>query len=263
MAENIRILVIDDEEVILQGVQKILQNDQKYHYSITTTLSGEEGLALAQASNYDIIYLVMPGMDGMEVLEQLVNLRITAKIIMFTGFATMQAALKAMRIGAVDFISKPFTKVEMCKSISKALQVVQLNTAPGGMESVMDMPVLSHVLRPGVVHKFPSKILARMDDDQKITIGIANELLSGIGIIKEINLVVVGKLIVLGKEFCKLTDCDDNMHILTAPFSGKVIEHNHRVLKAPSLLHDKFLDTGWLMRVELFEPDGRVSGTRQ
>lgn len=255
MTQNVKLLVIDDEEVILLGVQKILRNDQQYSYKIDTALSGEEGLRLAQSADYDIIFidLVMPGMDGMELLKRLVKLGITAQIIMFTGYATMQAALKALRMGARDFIAKPFTKEELRGSIHKALQEKQKETAPVEIDTDVNVPVLPPDLQPGQFHNLRGHILARMDDDRKVTIGIEKEFLMGIGKIKSLSLVETGKQIVHGEEFCKIIDSSNNTHILIAPLSGKIIQHNRRALNDYSILYTDPLNEGWLLRIEITE----------
>lgn len=255
MTQDIKILVIDDEEVILLGVQKILKNDKEYSYKIDTALSGEEGLKLAQSADYDIIFidLVMPGMDGMKLLTRLVKLDTTAQIIMFTGYATMQTALKALRTGARDFIAKPFTKEELRGSVHKAMLEKQKGTVPVEIDTDVNAPVHSIEPQPGQFHNSRGHILARMDDDREVTIGIEKKFLMGIGKIKSVGLVDVGKQIVQGEEFCKIIDSSNNAHILIAPLSGKVIQHNHLALKDYSILYTAPLDEGWLLRIELTE----------
>ena len=73
MAETVKLLIIDDEEVVILGVKRILQNDQLFNYTIDFAYSAEEGLNKSLQNTYNVIIsdIVMPGMDGMELLQKL------------------------------------------------------------------------------------------------------------------------------------------------------------------------------------------------
>ncbi len=122
MPEPIRILVVDDEEVVLQSVLKILKPDDKYEYLIDLALSAQKGLELMNATRYDIVItdLMMPGTDGITFIEMILRFDHTIRIIMITGYATMQIAAQALNVGASDFIAKPFTKVELQNAVKFA-----------------------------------------------------------------------------------------------------------------------------------------------
>lgn len=253
MAQEVKILVVDDEDVVLQSVQKILKNGEHYSFHIDIALSAEQGILLAEVTPYDLIIidLVMPGMDGMEMLEKLKELDYQAKIIMFTGYAKMQTALKALRKGALDFIAKPFTKKELLSSINRALQSKQKETKSDEDNADSKTASTTEKYQNGQIHNMREHTWVRMDDDQNVTIGVDKEFLVGIEKIKSINLVVVGEELIQGQEFCKITDSHDAVHILRAPLSGIVTEHNERALKDYSIIHEQPISEGWLLRIEL------------
>ncbi len=116
-----RILLIDDEEVVLDSCLAILEDGG---HDVAVASSGAEGLgrALTWAPDLVFIDLKMPGMSGMQVLEELRSLDPTVVSIVFTGFATIAAAVEAMQVGAFDFLPKPFTPDEFRAMIRRGLQ---------------------------------------------------------------------------------------------------------------------------------------------
>jgi two-component system sensor histidine kinase/response regulator len=116
-----RLLLIDDEEVVLDSCQAILEGGD---YQLATAGSGAEGVARVKDFAPDLVFvdLKMPGMSGMEVLEQIHQLDPTIVCIVFTGFATIAAAVEAVRLGAHDFLAKPFTPDEFRSMVHRGLE---------------------------------------------------------------------------------------------------------------------------------------------
>jgi len=122
LAERIgKILIVDDEESIRDGCRQILSREG-YHIEDTGTAGC--GLAMALGDVYDIILLdvQMPKMSGLDVLRKLkVESDISARIIIITGYGSIEMAVEAMRCGAFDFLTKPFSAVELRKAVKNAL----------------------------------------------------------------------------------------------------------------------------------------------
>lgn len=119
------ILIVDDEKTICQSLDGIL-SDEGFHTSIAT--SGEECLELIQEENPDLILLDiwMPGIDGLETLKRIKQLRPNQLIIMMSGHGTIETAVKATRLGAFDFIEKPLSLEKVLLSIQNAMKIGQL-----------------------------------------------------------------------------------------------------------------------------------------
>ena len=111
MNEKSRILIIDDEEVVLDSCIQILDGSG---HMVQTAPNGMAGLKLVDEFNPDLVFidLKMPGMPGMEVLERVTELDATIVTVVITGFATVGSAVDAMKKGAYDFLPKPFTPEE-------------------------------------------------------------------------------------------------------------------------------------------------------
>ncbi|MBN1559997.1 response regulator [candidate division KSB1 bacterium] len=114
------ILVIDDEEVIRSGCQQILEMNG---YSVAVAENGRIGLDKIIQHEYDIILtdIMMPEMDGMELLDEISRLQKELVIIVITGYATLENAINAGRKGAYDYLPKPFNPDELLAKIERGL----------------------------------------------------------------------------------------------------------------------------------------------
>jgi DNA-binding NtrC family response regulator len=121
-AETIKkILVIDDEAVIRDGCQQILE---RRGYLADATGDAGEGVQMALKDSYDVILLDvrMPKMSGMDILKKLKEENISAKVIIITGHGTIPLAVEAMRFGAVNVLTKPYSAADLCEAVNMALR---------------------------------------------------------------------------------------------------------------------------------------------
>ena len=127
MAQSVTnsILLIDDELNMLDMLAAFLR---KEGYETVTAANGVQGLELAGEKAFDFILcdLKMPVMDGLQFLEEIKVLKIESTIIMMSAFATVDVAVKAMKYGAYDFITKPFKLDEVLCILEKATERAQL-----------------------------------------------------------------------------------------------------------------------------------------
>ncbi len=120
-----RILIVDDEESFRHMLSVILI---KEGYEVEASSNGEEGLQKAAASPFDQILcdIRMPHMDGLEFLREIKKTGAEATIIMMSAYGTMDTAIEAMKLGAYDYISKPFKPDEIILTLRKAEEREQL-----------------------------------------------------------------------------------------------------------------------------------------
>ena len=106
-----RILVIDDEEAIRKSLRMVLEYEG---YELIEAASGPEGLETLKREAPDAILLdiKMPGMDGMEVLQQARSRDAHTPILMISGHGTTSTAVEAIKRGATDFLDKPFESTD-------------------------------------------------------------------------------------------------------------------------------------------------------
>lgn len=120
-----KILIVDDERNMRWAIKKALKKDG---YMIYEATNGQDGLIKAEEIYPDLILLDlrMPVMDGMEALEKIKNMNKDIPVIMLTAHGTMESAVEAMKLGALDYISKPFDIEELKILIKKALNIGEL-----------------------------------------------------------------------------------------------------------------------------------------
>jgi DNA-binding response OmpR family regulator len=117
--ETKRILVVDDEKGICENVQKILS---KNNYEVTRALSAGEALEKMAKESYSVLIsdIVMPEKNGLELLKLVKEQWPLTKVIIMTAYSSTDTAMKAIRLGALDYIPKPFTPKEMRETVAKA-----------------------------------------------------------------------------------------------------------------------------------------------
>jgi len=120
--EKKKALVIDDEQVVLDSVTKILTSD---NYEVDASLSGREGLDQALQRDYDIVLtdILMPDIGGMRVLRDIKRDKPSLPVVIITGYATVRSAVQAMKLGAADYLEKPFNPEELLKAVGSALGI--------------------------------------------------------------------------------------------------------------------------------------------
>ena len=120
-----RILVIDDDAAARDSVSRMLRSAG---HTVHEAALGEEGVTAAKGGVFDVILsdLQMPGLSGLEVLQRLRDAHVDSVFIIMTGFGTVESAVEAMRLGAVDFIQKPFLRDELLMRVRAAADRRQL-----------------------------------------------------------------------------------------------------------------------------------------
>jgi two-component system sensor histidine kinase/response regulator len=116
-----KILIIDDEEIVLDSCMAILEGSD---YKVATAKDGMVGLTLVKEFEPDLVFvdLKMPGMSGFEVLAKIAATDPTIVAIVITGYATVSSAVEAMKNGAYDFLPKPFTPDEFRLIIKRGME---------------------------------------------------------------------------------------------------------------------------------------------
>ena len=118
--ETKKILVVDDEKGICENVHKILA---KRNYEVTHALSAREALDKMAKESFSLLIsdIVMPEKNGLELLKLVKEQWPLTKVIIMTAYASTDTAMKAIRLGALDYVPKPFTPNEIRDTVEKAL----------------------------------------------------------------------------------------------------------------------------------------------
>jgi len=116
-----RILVIDDEEGIRAGCRRALEPEG---YIVETAATGQEGLRRFREGNFDMVLIdvVLPDMRGVDLLAPILEKDPDVVCVVITGYATVELAVQAIRSGAYDFLSKPFTADVLRMTVAQGLE---------------------------------------------------------------------------------------------------------------------------------------------
>jgi formate/nitrite transporter len=136
MAE--KMLIIDDEEIVLKSCRKIFEAEG---FEVVTTANPQEGLKLVSDKTFDVILVdwMMPGFDGMDVVEEIDKRSPSSTVIMISGYPAVGRATEAMKRGAMDYVAKPFRPEEIIEVVKKAVRrkVTEEKKAIGRFEKIM------------------------------------------------------------------------------------------------------------------------------
>jgi two-component system response regulator HydG len=153
---NARVLVCDDKENFTKLFRRILPADR---YDVTTAEDGQRALALVAAGDFDVIVtdIRMPGADGLAVLREAKSRDPDVEVILMTAYATVPAAVDAIRQGAYDYLAKPFEPDEALLIVDRALerrrlkqQARDLRRALDGIHRIDELVARSPVMAPVV-----------------------------------------------------------------------------------------------------------------
>lgn len=241
------ILIVDDELVVCKSCKKILERS---NHSIDYVLTGQEALENIKEKEYEIVItdLKMPGIDGMKLLNIIKETCKEVDVIMVTGYASIDTAVKAMKLGAFDYIPKPFTPDELRGVVARALERRRL------LEQEREKASRTHVrfeyTMPDELYYLPEHAWVKLEKDGNVTAGVDDVFQKSVGEIVKIKLPDVGDEVEQGKLCSEIEDSSRRAHNLWSPISGKVIETNERLTKNPTIVNRDPYGEGWIIRVE-------------
>lgn len=134
MEDKFKIMVVDDDENILFAFKKVLEKDGFIPLFAT---NGTEAMEKIEIDKPDVIFLdiAMPGVNGLEVLKQIKDKGIEIPVIIITGYGTMQTAIKAIQLGAFEYLTKPLDIARIRVLIQRAIEMRQLKNKVRKLEA--------------------------------------------------------------------------------------------------------------------------------
>ena len=136
MAE--KMLIIDDDEIVLKSCRRIFETEG---FEVATTPNPQEGLDLVTEKSFDVVLVdwMMPGFDGMDVVEEIDKRSPNSALVMISGHPSVGRATESMKRGAMDYVPKPFTPEEIAEVVNRAVRrkVTEEKKAVGRFEKMM------------------------------------------------------------------------------------------------------------------------------
>ncbi len=238
--EDIKILVVEDEEIIRMMFKQSFSN---WGFKVNTAENGKDALEKCQQGFFNIVVtdLNMPVMDGMELLKRLKSKWPFQEVIVVTGYATIESAIEAMKLGAYDFILKPvnfdhvqfiinklFTKI---RAEAENEQLREVNTQLMELNDMKDkfLYITNHEIRT------PLTIIKGYIDVLR-------------GLISNPGNEVTETLTILEDTTAELNELVDRMHLLKSLELGE-IERDHDLLDLKDVLSKVYRELGSLFKL--------------
>jgi signal transduction histidine kinase/ActR/RegA family two-component response regulator len=178
-----RVLVVDDERDVVEALARTLS---RRGYEVEAAGTGEEGIEKTKKSKFDVALLDinLPGLNGIQTLEQIKSLSPETEVIMITGYGSIETATESLKKGAYDYIQKPVSSDKILVVIEKALEKHQLTETVALYEiskaifSTIDMPDLLKIIVELAMKVLRADDVSIMlfDEQNKLYIAFANGL---------------------------------------------------------------------------------------
>lgn len=246
-----KILVVDDEITVCKSIRQAIVADD---YEVDMALSGEEALKKDKESAYDLIItdLMMPGISGLDLLRALKEARPKVNVIMVTGYPTIKTAVQSVKMGAFDYLPKPFTPADLRGLVARAFKKAEGEGAGAGEAAALSIPA-------GYYYMLGHTWLKAEADDRAV-VGVVHNFLKSVGIITQLELAKENEVVTQGNVCGKVTSADGLIHRIWSPAAGRVTELNRKVQEDPSLLRRDPYRSGYLFRIETNNLEEDIKG---
>ncbi len=146
-----KILVVDDQKTVCYSIQRLLQSEG---YDVLTASNGIDALSIINNTKPDLVIMDvrMPEMDGLEVLGKIKEFHPDVQVIMMTAFSTTEKAIRAMKLGAYDYLTKPFDNNELLIRVNGAIKARDL------MKEVVTLDEIEDYEGERIVGKSPAML---------------------------------------------------------------------------------------------------------
>lgn len=263
METSYRALVVDDEEVVLASVERTLSREG---FSVDKVLTAEDALLKLSEEAYDVVItdLMMPKLNGIELLGRIKEMELSVPTVMVTGHPTIKTAMEALKLGAVDYIPKPFTRQELLSPVSRALSRKESNSSEGterhSIYSDSDIPASPVSVESDVMYVLRKHSWTRSDDSGGFIIGIEASFLLTVGVeqIQTIRLPEENEIITQGHSSITVVLRNGAEHHVYMPLSGRVTESN--IYGVENVIRGDI--EHWLIRIEASNFESEVASLK-
>lgn len=237
------VLIVDDEAVVRDAAARVCRAEG-FEADCAGSVAQARGRLDARRYALVLCDLMMPEEDGFVLLAELAKRGWPAPAAAMTGYSTVEAAVRALEDGAVDFLAKPFTADELAAGVRRAAAAGALLAAPPvrtGAPAFVPPP--SRFTRLGHLS------WAAREPEGTALAGACDLFLRSLGGLRGAALVPAGTELVLGRPCAEMTAQDGSVHPLLAPLGGRVVEANADAAANPETVEKDPYFAGWLYRV--------------
>ena len=236
MLDDPKLLVVDDEEVICEGCRRIFS---KQGFEVEKCSDACKGLSLATENDYSAILLdiKMPNMDGIEFLKSLRQRKPEVPVVLMTGYPSIPNAASAIRFGASDYVTKPFTPEEISQAVHRLLHSQPNEGSPTA--SVSQPAAAAQGFR------FWRDTWFRAADEGAACVGTLL-VAPGAAAVAKVVLPRIGEVVYQGLPLAAVTVAGRPEVIVHSPLSGVVVAVNDALQADPAAILNDPCGQGWI-----------------
>jgi CheY-like chemotaxis protein len=244
------LLVVDDEDAICEGCRRIFS---RQGFDVRKCNDANEGLSLATNSDYTAILLdiKMPEMDGLHFLEALRKEKPGVPVVLMTGYPSIPNAASAIRLGASDYVTKPFTPEEISLAVHRLLHVEATDAA-----TKPAAPANAATHSPCFFYRDAWHQAA----DGGVVRAGAMVVRAGITKVESVRLPRIGEVVYRGLPLAAVTFPGQPSHTVPAPVSGVVVAVNDALEADPAALLSDPCGDGWIACISPTRLDEEAAG---
>ncbi|AFN74804.1 two component, sigma54 specific, Fis family transcriptional regulator [Melioribacter roseus P3M-2] len=253
MNNNFDILIIDDESVIIDSIIKICKLNNLTSDSAETY---EAAMQKIKGNKYNLVIcdIMLPDKDGFEILKSIGSGGFDSPVIMITGYTTPEMAVKSIKLGAFDFLPKPFTIDELSAVIKRGMAFSKLNRkAVKNKNDLLYVPCPSKYYRFGYGSWIKPDLPVNMINEEfsygSFVTGATDLFVKLIEGVQKIELLQINDKILQASAAAYITDSDGLIHSLSMPASCRIIDRNEKLLEKPGLIEKDPYFEGWFYKV--------------
>jgi DNA-binding NtrC family response regulator/glycine cleavage system H lipoate-binding protein len=247
-----RLLVVDDEQVVCESCTRILEGQG---YSVDTSVKPLEGLRLAASRPYAAVLLDLriPEMDGLKFLDELRKTHPNLPVIIITGYASVPTAAAAMRMGASDYLSKPFTPDEITEAVRKLVPA-----AAAAAEASLALAAPAPASTPTRATEAWSAASADIDFFDESWLQVGKDGTARVGTflqreeartLRSVKLLAPGTVVHRGLPLATVRCGDQPERAIPSPATGVVLEVNSGLAGAGPQIWEDPCGLAWIARL--------------
>ena len=252
MNQQFDILIVENEQVIVEAARKILIPEG---FVIDEASSSEMALEKLQQNSYKIIIsdLMLPRISGIDLIKKVNSTTPDIPIIIITGYAMLENAVKCFKVGAFDFIPKPFDIEELLGVVHRAMKhgdILRQSLEKNSKNKSTETSAIPNSKTSQIQCYFLGKhSCAKLDTDGVIIVCVGETFPGRMGIIQQVELPSINAEVLQGNLCVRIISEDQLIHTVWAPVSGKVVEVNSEIEKNPNLINKDPFKHGWLIKI--------------
>lgn len=247
MNDSSKILAIDDEQVIIESIDRLLSAEG---LKVDTTMSTQEALYKIDRNMYQLIItdLMMPDVDGFQLLDELHRRNLHIPIIVMTGYSTVENAVKSLHEGAIDFLPKPFTVDELLSCVQRGINYGKI-LGLDAKKADKEINEIDYVHCPVSYYRLGYNTWASVQNDGAVRVGVTDLFLKTIKSIRRIELQPVDQEVIQGNTCAQIETNANLIHNILTPVSGRIINKNTNIEEQNDLIVKDPYFEGWFYTV--------------